>query len=414
MFEPSNTWQNGTSSSTISVMESTTVSAEPTVHVIVLAKYSKRALTSEVRDTHLSTILATVNNKRNALLGWHMERRASNGRPLFHSVNVGGRDLRNEAPFNVWMEREVTEQELDNVVRNFNSADAVNSEYRWHVYSVDGEAYEGDVRDSDEQSSGKNDIKDLLPYADVSIPENWDEFFTGGKNPVIGLEAHTSRMMRALRVAIGTDFEERHNTLLVGVPACGKSELMRRLKKMVGNDAVLEVDATSTTAKGLQEILAERSIMPRVLLVEEIEKGSKELHEVLLSIMDTRGEIRKVTARGKIMQECRMVTICTANDMDKFRDSASGAIASRTDNVINFQPATRETMFTIVLNRMMNLGLATPKATQIVNKVLDYAEGTDMWDTRSLISLAQCGGEDWLNGEYEKELAATAPRQKQV
>jgi hypothetical protein len=396
-------------------MESTTVTAtEPTVHVIVLAKYSKRALTPEVRDTHLSTILATVNNKRNALLGWHMERRTENGKPLFRAEKVGGRDLHNEAPFNVWMDREVTDIELDNVVRNFNSADAVNSEYRWHVYSVDGETYEGDIRDNDEQSSGKNDIKDLLPYSEVSVPENWEEFFTGGKNPVIGLEAHTSRMMRPLRVAIGTDWEERHNTLLVGVPACGKSELMRRLKRMVGNDAVLEVDATSTTAKGLQDILAEKSIMPRVLLVEEIEKGSKELHEVLLSIMDTRGEIRKVTARGKIMQECRMVTICTANDMEKFRNSASGAIASRTDNVIYFQAASRATMYTIVLNRMKNLGLAEVKAAQIVNKVLDYAEGTDMWDTRSLISLAQCGGEDWLNGEYEKELAATAPREKQV
>jgi len=406
--------QNGTSSSTISVMETKTVSAEPTVHVIVLAKYSKRALTPEVRDTHLATILATVFNKRNAALGWHIERRQNNGRPIFNSVNVGGRDLRNEAPFNVWMDSEASDAALDNLVRNFNSADAVNSEYRWHVLSVNGQDYEGDVRDTDEQSSGKSDIKDLLPYADVTIPENWSEFFTTGKNPIIGLEAHTSRMMRPLRVAIGTDWEERHNTLLVGVPACGKSELMRRLKRMVGNDAVLEVDATSTTAKGLQDILAERAIMPRILLVEEIEKGTKELHEVLLSIMDTRGEIRKVTARGKIMQECRMVTICTANDMEKFKDSASGAIASRTDNVINFQPAKRETMYTIVVNRMKGLGLSDAKAAQIVNKVLDYAEGTDMWDTRSLISLAQCGGEDWLNGDYQKELAATAPKEKQV
>jgi len=387
---------------------------EPTVHVIVLAKYSKRALTPEVRDTHLATILATVANKRNAMLGWHIERRAENGKPVFEAVNVGGRDLRNEAPFNAWMDSDVSEAALDNLVRNFNSADAVNSEYRWHVLSVDGTDYEGDVRDSDEQSSGKSDIKDLLPYADVTIPENWTDFFVGGKNPVIGLDAHTSRMMRPLRVAIGTDWEERHNTLLVGVPACGKSELMRRLKRMVGNDAVLEVDATSTTAKGLQDILAERAIMPRVLLVEEIEKGSKELHEVLLSIMDTRGEIRKVTARGKIMQECRMVTVCTANDIEKFKASASGAIASRTDNVINFQAASRDTMFTVVVNRMKNLGLSDTKAAQIVNKVLDYAEGTDMWDTRSLISLAQCGGEDWLNGEYQKELEATAPRQKQV
>src|SRR5215472_8787640 len=410
-----NTWQNGTSSSIMLCMNTNdAATTEPTVHVIVLAKYSKRALTPEVRDTHLATILATVANKRNAMLGWHIERRTENGKPIFEAINVGGRDLRNEAPFNAWMDSDVSEAALENLVRNFNSADAVNSEYRWHVLSVDGTDYEGDVRDSDASSSVGSDIKDLLAYADVTLPENWSDFFTTGKNPVIGLDAHTSRMMRPLRVAIGTDWEERHNTLLVGVPACGKSELMRRLKRMVGNDAVLEVDATSTTAKGLQDILAERAIMPRVLLVEEIEKGSKELHEVLLSIMDTRGEIRKVTARGKIMQECRMVTVCTANDMEKFKDSASGAIASRTDNVINFQAASRDTMLTVVVNRMKNLGLSDTKATQIVNKVLDYAEGTDMWDTRSLISLAQCGGEDWLNGEYQKELEATAPRQKQV
>src|SRR5215467_13203187 len=247
--------QNGTSSSTISGMESTTTATEPTVHVIVLAKYSKRALTADVRDTHLATILATVFNKRNAALGWHIERRQNNGRSMFEAINVGGRDLRNEAPFNAWMDSDVSPEALDNLVRNFNSADGVNSEYRWHVIRVDGEDYEGDVRDSDERSSGTSDIKDLLPYADVSVPENWQDFFTTGKNPVIGLESHTSRMMRPLRVAIGTDWEERHNTLLVGVPACGKSELMRRLKRMVGNDAVLEVDATSTTAKGLQDIL---------------------------------------------------------------------------------------------------------------------------------------------------------------
>jgi hypothetical protein len=395
-------------------MENTTTAAEPTVHVIVLAKLSKRALTPEVRDTHLATILATVANKRNAALGWHIERRMNNGRPLFKAVPLDGRDQRNEASFNAWMDSEVSESVLDNLVRNFNSADAVNSEYRWYVYSVDGKVYEGDIRDTEEGFSGKSDIKDLLPYADVAIPENWQDKFTTGKNPVIGLDAHTSRMMRAIRVAIGTDWEERHNTLLVGVPACGKSELMRRLKQLVGNDAVLEVDATSTTAKGLQEILSERAVMPRILLVEEIEKGTKELHEVLLSIMDTRGEIRKVTARGKIMQECRMIAICTANDLEKFEASASGAIASRTDNVINFQAATRDTMFTIVVNRMKGLGLTEQKSALIVNKVLDYAEGTSLWDTRSLISLAQCGGEDWLTGEFQKELEATAPRQKQV
>src|SRR5215472_14610964 len=109
MDSGSNMLQHGTSSSIMLCMNTVTAPAttEPTVHVIVLAKYSKRALTPDVRDTHLATILATVANKRNAALGWHIERRQNNGRPVFNSVNVGGRDLRNEAPFNVWMDTEV-------------------------------------------------------------------------------------------------------------------------------------------------------------------------------------------------------------------------------------------------------------------------------------------------------------------
>lgn len=406
----SSTWQNGTSSSTISGMENTTTAAEPTVHVIVLAKYSNRHLTDDVRENHLSTILATVNNKRNATLGWRMERRAFNARPMFKEVSLGGRELRNEAYFNVWMDREVSSLELDGIVRNFDQADAVNSKNRWFVHMVDGDEYQGQTRDADEeQTSGKSDLKDLVPYADCSIPDNWEDFFYG-KDPIFGLDSHISRMMRPLRVAIGTDFEVRHNTLLVGPPACGKSEIMGRLVRMVGQDAVMQIDATSTTAKGFQQMLAERSVMPRVLLVEEIEKGSQELHEVLLSVMDTRGEVRKMTARGRIMMEAKMVAIVTANDYEKFQRSAAGAIESRTANKINFERAERPVLVKILEKHIRKIG-ANPK---IVDRVLDYAEAHGIWDTRELIALAQCGGDDWLDDTYAKELAATAPKNRAV
>ena len=87
-------------------------------------------------------------------------------------------------------------------------------------------------------------------------------------------------------------FQNRNHCVLFGPPACGKSEILLAFKRLLGADAVMTFDATSTTEAGARRELRQLANIPPIPIVEEIEKTDERSLRWLLGVLDTRGEIR--------------------------------------------------------------------------------------------------------------------------
>src|SRR5262249_2584881 len=203
---------------------------------------------------------------------------------------------------------------------------------------------------------------------------------------------------------IQSDFANRFHCALVGPPGCGKSDICRTIRKTLGEDAVWELDATATTAAGIQKELAEAEILPRIIVVEEIEKAPESALQPLLALCDQRGEIRKVTARTHIVRDTRVLIIATINDYDLFRKLQAGALASRFSNVVWFKRPSRE-MRALILEREVT---KVNGDSRWITPTLDHCEEHSINDPRQIISLCLCGQDLWLNGEYAEMLRSTA------
>lgn len=197
-----------------------------------------------------------------------------------------------------------------------------------------------------------------------------------------------------------SNWQQRANIALIGPPACGKSDICKSLKKLLGDEAVLEFDGTSTTMAGAQQNLAEREVLPRVMLIEEIEKAPETALPWLLSILDLRGEVRKTTARGNILREVHMVGICTVNNQEVFDKLASGALSSRFSLPLHFQRPPREILWKILHREVTKIS----GDDAWIEPVLDYAEKRGISDPRKLIAICLTGREKLLSGEYQKML----------
>jgi MoxR-like ATPase len=159
---------------------------------------------------------------------------------------------------------------------------------------------------------------------------------------------------------------------------------------------------------GAQKELAERvdsgQDLPRVLLVEEIEKADEKSLSWLLSLMDLRGEIRKTTARGKINTDTKMICIATVNDVPTFKKIAFGALYSRFSNKIYFRRPDRELLGRI-LKREVD---AIEGKDEWINPTLDLADEIHTTDPREVISLLLCGRDALLDGTFQKEYIYTS------
>ena len=140
----------------------------------------------------------------------------------------------------------------------------------------------------------------------------------------------------ALTAAQRTGFQDRFNCLLYGPPACGKTAILQGFKAMLGKEAYLEFDATSTTSAGAVKVLMEAESIPPVLVVEEIEKTDESSLRWLLGVSDQRSEVRKTNFRsGNISREVKLLVLATANDIGQFRRLLDGALPSRFPNRIH-------------------------------------------------------------------------------
>lgn len=368
-------------------------------HDIVFTKDAQRHLNDKALTNNNAHILG-VNTKNLAANGWTITTRPVHGYgESNHRERVllddSANEYRNELHFAaVYVgDKEPSKSELRAIVKTMNTRATNPLGGRWTIATVDGEPFEV-TRDGDTVST-----KDFTAYAEYEIPADFETYF----DHLYGLDSHINTVKRSLSVAQRTTFAKRYHVALIGPPGCGKSDICETLASVLGNDAVMKFDATATTAAGAIKQLDEAEILPRVLIVEEIEKVNAEALSFLLALMDMRGEIRKTTAKSKIVKDTKILVVATVNNHQLFDNMLAGALSSRFARKAWFHRPDADTIRRI-LQREIN---ETEGDEAWIEPCMAYCEEKDITDPRMIAALCLTGEDGWLDGTFYQELADT-------
>ena len=362
-------------------------------HTVTLTKHTIRQLRDRVINDNITAIVASANNKSLAVAGWIIEDRGwfredANTVEHNHVYTITVQVTYDRAD-----DKKPNSETFKSICHTMFTRAAQPAFGRWTLATVDGNPYVA-------PEEAIANTGDEVHYTETDIPPDWEDYF----DHLFGLDPHIRRIRKSLEAAINSDWKNRFHSVLVGPPGCGKSDIGRSVRAALGEDAVWELDATATTAAGIYKELSEMEILPRVILLEEIEKAPEAAMSVLLGILDMRGEIRKVTARADIQRDTKCVAIATVNDYALFQKLQAGALSSRFTNVIHFKRPTRETL-ALILTREVGKVEGNP---EWITPTLDYCEAHDITDPRQVISICLCGADDLLDGSYQTMLDATS------
>jgi adenylate kinase family enzyme len=376
-----------------------------TSHHIVMRKDSQRNLNDNALINNNAHILGAAGKSIQAR-GWKLTPRPATEGPLPEGqpvVNWSKSDLLADGPDKYRYELHFTlthtgqdkpgASEHKAIVKAMHTRGTNPLGGRWSVHSIDGVEYE--------VSSDKGTIstKDFVAYADFDLPLDFETPF----DHLYGLDSHIARIRKAMEIAILSQFEMRYHVALIGPPGCGKSDICETLADMFGDDAVMKFDGTQTTAAGAIKQIDEAEILPRVMVVEEIEKVAPEALSYLLALMDTRGEIRKTTARKQIAKDTKILVVATVNNVEVFDKIMSNALSSRFSNKCWFKHPDEATITRILTREIAKID----GDTEWIGPVVAYAREKQIHDPRMLIALCMCGRDGWLDGSYHKMLADT-------
>jgi hypothetical protein len=136
----------------------------------------------------------------------------------------------------------------------------------WRVVSQEGSA---------QLPEGGSSAPDSTPRPPFQLPDLTPEAFQG----IYERDAHIRLIHDAMQTYVSTEGRKASHVLLYGEPAAAKTSLLQRFKAFYEQGGEVErvvfIDAQTMTRAGLEDWLldrAERSDLPEVLVVEELEK----------------------------------------------------------------------------------------------------------------------------------------------
>lgn len=283
--------------------------------------------------------------------------------------------------------------------RRTRSQDSLDMEFfKIHKIVEDAGRGRGWVLKGTENNMFDNLSEKEIVHVEPVIPDDFGTHFSH----IFGRENQISLVLSAIQAAISSDWSNRFHVALIGPPAAGKTEIAHSLKSMLGEEAVLEYDATATTQAGAIKDLAQRDVLPRILVVEEIEKAEENSLRWLLSVLDHRAEIRKVNFRSNIHRSIKMLCVATVNNHKFFNSLMSGALASRFAHHI-YCPAPDHSLLAKILTREVK---KMDGDVRWIKPALEYAAKKKITDPRKVLAICLCGTDRLLNGEYQKNLEA--------
>lgn len=368
-------------------------------HKITLAKLAMRKLQTKVLEDNMTGLISATLNASIRVRGWEMVRDDEETGQGWAVESTLTEDANYRYTLNFLLiftrddDKTPEPTELPAILRQL-ATKGRNPAYgrNWEIATVDGEPYEAPEEEAE-------DLNKFIEYANAEIPEGWEESFAH----LFNLDAHISIVKKALDAGIMSEWRNRFHCALIGPPGCGKSDIAGTFKDLIGQDAVWALDGTAITSAGVIKELAERQILPRLVVIEEIEKANESALSFLLGLMDTRAEIRKTTARGSIQRDTRCFVIATVNDYKKFKTIASGALASRFANRVFFSRPDRDVLTQILIREIAKDG----GSTEWIDPTLDYCDTHKITDPRRVISICLTGREDLVSGKFQEMLEAT-------
>ena len=371
-------------------------------HHLVLTKLAERSLQEKVIARNRDGIINRVNTRSLTVAGWVCEadfqaewdtkgwkKRYGNGDgsnykyEMYLRIVYSRRD--NKAP---------DMNTFHAMCRSVFTGSAQPQAGSWTLATVDGVEYVPPDENAIPLSN------DFIGYSEINIPDNFASYF----DHLYGLDPQVERIKMALEAGLLSAWNHRFHCALIGPPGCGKSDIAGSFKAALGEEAVLEFDATATTAAGAIKELAEREILPRVLVVEEIEKSDEKALSFLLAVLDLRAEIRKTTARATIQRDTKLFAIATVNNHELFGKLNAGALSSRFSNKIWFKRPSRETLELILQREVQKVS----GDFAWISPALDWCDEMCITDPREVITICLCGRDKLITGDYQEMLRQTS------
>jgi len=236
--------------------------------------------------------------------------------------------------------------------------------------------------------------------AQLAVHPAWKNLY--GVNPQIRI------ILSNIKRAQETNGESRNHGVLFGHAGCGKTTTMFALEQMFGSDAVLKLDATSTTRAGLEKLFfSDLTEIPPLVFMEEAEKADPEALKIWLGALDDRGEIRKINFRVNMLRQVKVLFICSVNNKTLFDKmmgsdgSEAGALSSRCVSQVYFPRPSQAVLFQILDKEIREKG----GRNEWIAPAIRLAEELGVSDPRIVRSYL-AGGDRLLDGTYQRDWLA--------